>query len=105
MRLVPDALVWPGFDLVVGRALQIEAGEHRRAHGVERKAALVIGVDQLFVGRRRLQENAHPAERIFAVVDRQHARRDARPADAMEAVTAADEIASDLLIATAMTEA
>src|SRR5262249_19077461 len=46
-----------------------------------------------------------PSERIFAVIDREHARRDAGAADAMKAVAAADEIALDRLVAAAMTEA
>src|SRR5262245_13651161 len=105
MQLAPDALVRPGLDLVVGCALQIEACEHRRAHGVERKAALVIGVDQLFVGWSRLRENADPSERIFAVIDREHARGDAGAADAVKAIAAAYEIALYLLVAAAITKA
>src|SRR4051794_37877103 len=105
VQLPPDALVRPGFNLIVGRALQIEAREHQGAHGVERKAALVIGIDQLFGGGGRLGENADPPERIFAIVEQHPPRRDAGAADAMEAIAAADEIALDLLVAAAMTEA
>ena len=73
MQFVPDARVRPVLDIVVGRALQVEPRQRRRAHGVKRKAALVIGVDQLVVGRRQLRQDAEPAERIFAVVGREHA--------------------------------
>ena len=53
MQLVPDALVGPRVERVVGRALDVEAGELGRAHAVQREAALVVGVDQLVERRRR----------------------------------------------------
>ena len=59
----------------------------------QREAALVVGVDQLVRGRRRLRQDAEPGERIDALEDGQHARRNRRPADAMEAVAAGDEVA------------
>src|SRR5262249_1658022 len=40
---------------------------------------------------------ADPAERIFAVVHGEHAGRNARPADAVKAVAAADEVAGKFL--------
>src|SRR4029078_11994566 len=45
----------------------------------------------------RLAQDAEPAERIDAVVVVQHPGRDARPAHAMEAVAAGDELAFDPL--------
>ena len=54
-------------------------------------------VDQLVVGRRRLRDDAEPAERIDPVVFRKRAGRKARPADAVEAVAAGDDVAIDLL--------
>src|SRR3954469_16638955 len=54
-------------------------------------------VDQLVLRRRRFRQDAEPAERIDTVVAGEHPRRKARPADAVKAVAAADEIAFDLL--------
>ncbi len=53
VQLVPDARVRPVLDLLVVVALQIEPRQIGRAHGVERKAAVGVGIDQLVVGRRR----------------------------------------------------
>src|SRR3954447_4274463 len=61
-------------------------------------------IDQLVIRRRRFRQDAEPAERIDPVVILEHARRKTRPADAVEAVAAADEIAFDLLRLTVMTE-
>src|SRR6266498_1099743 len=58
----------------------------------------MVGVDE-FVGRRwRLCKNSKPSKRIFALVVRQHTRRNAWPADPVESVTARDEVAVDLFI-------
>ena len=66
LQLLPDALVRPLVEWLVGAALEVEARELRRAHAVEREAALVVGVDQLLVRRRGLGEDAEPAERVLA---------------------------------------
>src|SRR5215471_9786769 len=60
--------VRPVLDVVVRGALQVEPCQGRRAHGVKRKAALVIGIDQLVFGRRRFGQNPDPAEWIFAII-------------------------------------
>src|SRR5712691_7884408 len=104
MQLLPDAPVRPVLDVVVGRALKIEPRQGRRAHSVKRKAALVIGVDQLALGRRGFRENADLAEWIFAIVGGEHGRRNARSADAVKAVAAADEIAGELVVVAAVPE-
>ena len=65
-QLVPEALVGPVLDPVVERALHVVAAAVRRAHRAERKAASMIGIDQLAVGRRHLGQHAQPAERIAA---------------------------------------
>src|SRR5277367_2236436 len=57
LELVPDSFVGPLAEVFVGGALQIEPSNLRRAHAVQREAAIVVGVDQ-FVGRRpRFGEN------------------------------------------------
>src|SRR3954464_7456994 len=61
-------------------------------------------IDQLVIRRRRFRQEAKPAERIDPVVILEHARRKTWPADAVEAVAAADEIAFDLLRLTVMPE-
>src|SRR5262249_19486789 len=104
MQLLPDARIRPVLDVVVGRALYVEPRQCRRAHGVKRKAALVIGIDQLMLGRRGLGENPDPPERIFAIIGREHRSRNARPANAVEAVATADEVADELEVASAMAE-
>ena len=76
VQLVPDARVRPVLDVLVVVALQIEPRQRRRAHGVERKAAVGVGIDQLVIGRRRLRQNAEPAERIVALEAREHAVRE-----------------------------
>ena len=55
---------------------------------------LVAGVDQLLRGRRRGRQDAEPGERIDPLEDLEHAVRHARPADAVEAVAAGDEVAA-----------
>ena len=52
VQLVPDARIGPIGDVLVVAALQIEPGNCLRAHGVERKAAVGIGIDQFVIGRR-----------------------------------------------------
>src|SRR5262249_26219348 len=105
VKLMPDAFIGPGLNVIVGRALHVEARQARRAHGVKREAALVIGIDQLVVRRRRFRENADPAKRILAIVFGDDAHRNARPANAVKAVAAADEIAVELLRQAGVAEA
>ena len=97
MQLPPDFLIRPLGDILVRRALDVEPHQFRRAHAEQGKAALVEAIDQFLGDRTRLRQNAEPAERIFALVVGQHAVRNARPANAMKAVAAADEIAVELL--------
>ena len=63
--------------VLVDRHLQVVAAARRRAHGAQRKAALVVGVDQLVVDGRHVGQDAEPAERIDALVDADHVLRDA----------------------------
>ena len=98
LQLLPDALVRPLGDVLVGPALDVEAAELGRAQAEQREAALVMGVDQLVVRRRDRGEDAEPAERVLARERPQDARRDARPADAVEAVAAGDDVALELVL-------
>src|SRR5262249_9575740 len=102
---MPDARIRPVLDVVVRGALHVRARQDRGAKGVEREAAIVIGVDQLVLGRGRLRKDAAPAERVLAVVHRQRGCRNARPTDAVKAVAAADEVADELLTPAAVAEA
>ena len=103
MQFVPDALVRPVLDVVVGRALQIEPRQRRRAHGVEREAALGDRYRSV-----HLRAAATPTECRPSRTDsrgrrrRQRAGRNARPADAVKAVAAANEVAGELLVLAAM---
>src|SRR5262249_17802649 len=105
VQFLPDARVRPVFNVVVGRALQVEPRQGRRAHGVKRKAALVIGIDQLVFGRRRLGQNPDPAERIFAVIGRKRGGGNTRPANAVKTVAAANEVAGELFLLAVVGEA
>src|SRR5262245_5258307 len=96
VQLLPDACVRPVLDVIVGGALHVKPRQGGGTHGVKRETALVVGIDQLMLGRRRFGENPDPAERIFAVIGAQRGRRYARPANPMKSVAAADEIAGKL---------
>ncbi len=48
LQLLPDSLVGPLVDVLIGRALEIEAADFRRAHAEQSEAALMVGVNQLF---------------------------------------------------------
>ena len=78
LQLVPDPLVRPLVDVLVGLALDVEAAEARRAQAEQREAALVVRVDELVARRRDLGEDAEPAERVVARERVEHAVRDAR---------------------------
>src|SRR3954465_10857485 len=68
VQLGPDAVVGP----VVGRlgrvALEVHALDVSRAGADEREAALVVGVDELLGGGRRVDEDPEPGERIGRLV-------------------------------------
>ena len=79
-----------------GAHLQIEPGDLRRAHAVEREAALVIGVDQLVARRRRLRQDAQPARTDRCARTPRARRRESRPAHAVKAVATGDRVAAKL---------
>ena len=97
LELRPDLLVRPQRRVLVRRALEVVAGQLRRAQAEQREAALVRGVDELLDRRRDRGQDAEPAERILARELGEHAVGDARPADAVEAVAACDHVALELL--------
>src|SRR5437773_1570977 len=105
VQLMPDARVRPVFDVIIGGALHIEARQSGGAHGVKRETTLVVGINQLMLGRGRFGENADPSEWIFAMLGSERSRRNARPANAMKAVAAADEVTSEFDIAALVPEA
>src|SRR5262245_19390996 len=105
VQLLPDARVRPVLDVIVGGALHIKPRQSGGTHGVKRETALVVGIDQLMLRRRRFGENPDPAERIFAVIGAKRGRRNARPANPMKAVAAADEVTSELDIPSLVPEA
>ncbi len=55
-----------------------------------------MGIDQLFVGRRRRREDAEPGERIRALERGQDAGGNRRPAHAVKTVAASDDLAVEL---------
>ena len=61
LELVPDLLVGPVVGIVVRVTLDVEAAQLRRAHAVQREAALVARVDQLLGRGRDLGEDPEPA--------------------------------------------
>src|SRR5215213_210109 len=96
LELVPDPLVRPLVEVLVGAALEVQPRQGRRAHAVQREPALVVAVDQLVVRRRRLREDPEPAERILARELGQDTVRDRFAADAVVAVAAGNELAANL---------
>ena len=102
LELGPEALVRPVLDAFGERALQVVAAARVAAHAAQREAALVRDVDELVRHRRRVGQQAEPAERIYALVRRQRAGRDALPAHAVEAVAAGDEVARELMLGSAV---
>ena len=56
-QLGPDPLLRPALQLLVGCHLEVKAADLRRPHAVERKAMVVVCVDELVAGRRRTGED------------------------------------------------
>jgi hypothetical protein len=63
---------------------------------VQRHPALVVGVDDLVAGRRRLGQDAEPRERVLARALDERAGRDCAAAASVEAVAAGDDVAVQL---------
>src|SRR5690606_22614101 len=92
---VPEAVVRPVLNLFVWRHLDIVAAARGRAHGAKRKAARMIGVDELVTDGRNVRDDAEPGEGIDFLVDRYRPLRHGAAADAVIAVAAGDEVAVD----------
>jgi hypothetical protein len=97
LQLVPDPVVGPPFDVLVGGHLQVEPADLRRAHGVQREPVLVPGVDELVGRRRHRGQDAEPGVRVTALGYRHQAGRHGIAADAVESVAAGDRVAGDLV--------
>lgn len=69
MKLLPDAIVRPMIDVLVGFALKVEPRDLRRPHAVKREAAIVIAVYELVRRRRSFGQNAEPPKRILPIVN------------------------------------
>src|SRR5262249_44107557 len=104
VQFIPDAVIGPGFNLLIVITLKIEPREAWGTHGVKREAAIGVGIDQFVIGWRALRQNAEPAERIISLEYTEHAVRNARTADAVEAVAPRYEIAIDFLRSPVMVE-
>ncbi len=98
MELLPDALVRPFLEVLVGLALQVQAHDLGRAQAAQREPARVVDVDELVRRRRGAGEDPEPAEGVGAVVLGQLAGRDRGAADAVEAVAAGDDVALEGLL-------
>ncbi|MPN29304.1 hypothetical protein SDC9_176756 [bioreactor metagenome] len=92
---VPEALVRPVLDLLVQANLDVVAAAGVRTHRAQRKAALVVGVDQFFVHRRRVGQEAQPAEGIDALVFLELVARHRGTRSPVVAVAAGDVVAVD----------
>src|ERR1700722_15471362 len=97
LQFLPEALIRPGFDILREAALDVIAAARRRAHRAERKAKRMTNIDQLVGNRRRVRQDAEPAERIDPLMRSNRGRRQGLAADAGKAVAAGDEIAQKLL--------
>ncbi len=83
--------------MVFQAALDVVAAARQGAHRAQREAALVSRINQLMRAGRDIRENAEPAEGIDPLEDRKGLLGNAGTADAMKAVTACDEVASNLM--------
>src|SRR5579871_7036919 len=95
LQLGPERIVGPVVRRVGQRYLDVIAAQYLRAHRAQRKAALVLDVDQLGRGRFGARQNAEPAEWIDLLVLAQFRFRDRGPADAVGTIGAYDVIAID----------
>src|SRR5688572_17187902 len=80
-----------------GIALDVVAAARRRAHGAQREAAGVVGIDELVRQRRHVGQHAEPAEGVDPLEYGQCIFRHALPADAVKAVATDDEVATEFV--------
>jgi hypothetical protein len=105
LELVPDALVGPVVQRLVGLDLKIQARDLGRAHAVQREAARVARVDQLGLVGRRGGQDAQPGEGVLPLVGVSRGSRQRAAAEAVEAVAAGDELAVEDLLGAVLGEA
>ena len=55
MQFIPNAAIGPSFNLLIVIALEVKPCQAGRTHGVKRKAAISVGIDQFVIGRRTLR--------------------------------------------------
>jgi len=79
--------------------LKVKSLHFGGARADQRKAALVVRIDELGRVRRGFGQDAEPAEWIVTCVFRSRLRGYARPAYTMKAVASRDEIAREFLLA------
>ena len=72
---------------------------------MEREPALVVREDQHVGGGRDCGQNPEPSERVVALIDTEHARRDRVARDPLESVAPRYEIAAQLLLDALVAEA
>ena len=96
LELGPDPVVRPLVEVLVRLALEVQAAEARGPQAEQREPALVVRIDELLARGRDVGEDAEPAEGVVARERAQDAARDARAADAVEAVAAGDHVALEL---------
>src|SRR5918999_3532435 len=105
VQLLPDPLIRPALDVLVGLALEVEAGDLRRAHAVEREAAVVVAVDELIARGLDLGQDAEPAEWVGALAVAERAVGHGGAADAVVAVAARPHLAAEVPLLALVPEA
>ena len=97
MQLRPDAFIGPLVDVLIRTALNVQPATVGRPEAQEREPALVVCVDEFVVRGCDLGEDPETAEGVLAREFRQHTRRNAGAAHAVEAVAASDDVALEFL--------
>jgi len=87
--------------MIIEPALQIQPAAGARAHGAQREASFVTGIDQFGRHWWLIDQDSQPAERVHPLIEFEHVLGNAFAADAVKTVAAGDEIALDLLLNTA----
>ena len=90
LQLLPDPVVRPLGEVLVGAALDVEPAELRIAKAQQREAPRAVRVHELVVRGRDGGKDPQPTERIVARALAEHPGRDARATDAVVPVTARD---------------
>src|ERR687894_324218 len=102
-KFLPDLLVRPITDVVVGIALEIHALNLRRPRTNKGETAFVQRVDQLLRRRGRLGEYAEPTEGVPSFVFGAYLHRDRRSAHPIVTIAASDHVAPQLVVLAVLT--